>query len=59
MVIEPFTCSATQTWNGSCILGDVVRDSLKSKTMPILFFEDSTWSLINIKAKIFCLVFKI
>jgi len=27
--IEPFTCSATQTWNWSCILGNVVEDSLK------------------------------
>jgi hypothetical protein len=26
--IEPFTCSATQTCNESCILGDVVGDSL-------------------------------
>ena len=28
MGIEPFDCSATQTLNGSYILGVVVRDSL-------------------------------
>ena len=29
MGIEPFNCSATQTLNGSCILGVVVGDSLE------------------------------
>jgi hypothetical protein len=28
MDIEPFACSATQTWNESCILGNVVKDNL-------------------------------
>ena len=28
MGIEPFTYSATQTWNGFCILDDVVGDSI-------------------------------
>jgi hypothetical protein len=28
MGIEPFACNAMQTWNGSCILGVIVGDSL-------------------------------
>jgi len=30
MGIEPFPYSATQIWNGSYILGDVVGDSLRA-----------------------------
>jgi hypothetical protein len=38
MDIESFACSATQTWNESCILDDVVGDSLT--TYVLVWFND-------------------
>jgi hypothetical protein len=44
MGIEPFACSAIQTWNESCILGGVVGDSknLLNSALPSLNLNDTS-----------------
>ena len=61
MGIEPFDCSATQTLNGSCILGVVVGDSLMhGRTILGFILYDSTkqlWNQIELNSDFDCTLF--
>jgi len=52
MGIEPFDCSATQMFNGSCILGVVIGDSLNTNKVNIVFFSYFVAPKMSIQTKV-------